>query len=255
MEALFASLVSKYGFEMAAKILGLDQQTDNPKYTFGMPFTGKQVSFSPLQTLGRFGLNKVMSGGIGGMAIPAAFLGGAVMLGRAFDPRRPGSRNYNPNLAGQIDYLNFNNMIGRDPNSGGLKYGPESVLAGQNVVSMFGTNDYRDQLEKKKNYFENRISKGKNYSQTQYEKTLKEIRDFEQDEINKELDKEKKARDRVTSFKSYSGPTGRDIHGGGGGGGFNQASYDAGKASAAAQEQSNRDYARGRFNKGGIASL
>ena len=38
MEALFASLVSKYGFEYAAKALGLDKQTQNPKYTFGMPF-------------------------------------------------------------------------------------------------------------------------------------------------------------------------------------------------------------------------
>jgi hypothetical protein len=33
---------------------------------------------------------------------------------------------------------------------------------------------------------------------------------------------------------------------GGDGGGFDQASYDAGKSSAAAQEQSNRDAARGR---------
>ena len=38
-------------------------------------------------------------------------------------------------------------MTGRDPNSGLGKYGPGSVLAGQNVVSAFGTNDYEDQLQ------------------------------------------------------------------------------------------------------------
>ena len=45
---------------------------------------------------------------------------------------------------------------------------------------------------------------------------------------------------------------GKSLHGdfkkSGDNGGFNQAAYDAGKASAAAQEQSNRDYARGKFS-------
>jgi hypothetical protein len=37
-------------------------------------------------------------------------------------------------------------LIGRDPNTGHLKYGPESVLAGKNVISMFGTNNYEQAL-------------------------------------------------------------------------------------------------------------
>ena len=37
-------------------------------------------------------------------------------------------------------------LIGRDPNSGLLKYGPGSVLAGKNVISGFGTNDYEQAL-------------------------------------------------------------------------------------------------------------
>jgi hypothetical protein len=37
-------------------------------------------------------------------------------------------------------------IIGRDSQSGLLKYGPESVLSGKNVVSMFGTNDYEKML-------------------------------------------------------------------------------------------------------------
>jgi len=245
MEALLASLVSKYGFDIAAKMLGLDQQRQNPKFTFGMPFTSQQVSFNPLKAIGRFGLNKVMSGGLGSMAIPAALLGGAVMLGRTFDPTRPGSRNYNPYLSEQIDYLGTrDNFIGRNPSSGLMQYGPGSVLRGQNVVSMFGTNDYRDQLEKKKDYFENRISKGKNYSKTQYEKTLKEIDDFERAEINKELAKEKRARDQVTrnlmtQNTAYTG-------GGGGGGGNISGSISKGGTD---------DTPGTPFRRGGIASL
>ena len=89
------------------------------------------------------------------------------------NPLNPSASNYNPSLQGQMDMLGgmtgtkisgtyidpYNTqlgftdnltgqaMIGRDPNSGLAKYGPGSVLAGQNVVSGFGTNDYEDQLQ------------------------------------------------------------------------------------------------------------
>lgn len=89
------------------------------------------------------------------------------------NPLNPNASNYNPSLQGQIDMLGgmtgtkisgtyidpYNKqlgftdnltgqaMIGRDPNSGLAKYGLGSVLAGQNVVSGFGTNDYEDQLQ------------------------------------------------------------------------------------------------------------
>ena len=82
------------------------------------------------------------------------------------NPLNPNAQNYNPALQGQIDMLEgmtgtkitgtsdnlkFTDnqmMIGRDPNSGLAKYGPGSVLEGQNVVSGFGTNDYGMQLDK-----------------------------------------------------------------------------------------------------------
>jgi len=90
------------------------------------------------------------------------------MVGRlaaARNPLNPKASNYNPALQGQIDMLEdmtgtrvfgtsdnlqFEDaaMIGRDPNSGLGKYGPGSVLSGQNVVSGFGTNDYVGQLDK-----------------------------------------------------------------------------------------------------------
>ncbi len=51
-------------------------------------------------------------------------------------------------ITGTSDNLNFTDasMIGRDPNSGLLKYGAGSVLAGKNVISGFGTNDYETAL-------------------------------------------------------------------------------------------------------------
>jgi len=88
------------------------------------------------------------------------------------NPLNPSAQNYNPALQGQIDMLEgmtgtrvfgtsdnlqFEDaaMIGRDPNSGLGKYGPGSVLSGQNVVSGFGTNDYVGQLQ---NYIDKMMS-------------------------------------------------------------------------------------------------
>ena len=86
-------------------------------------------------------------------------------LAQKRNPLNPSATNYNPNLQPQMDFLegitgsritgtsgNLKTtdglaMIGRDPNSGLAKYGPGSVLSGQNVVSGFGTNDYEDQLQ------------------------------------------------------------------------------------------------------------
>ena len=205
-----------------------------------MPFTNQQISFDPLKSLGRYGLNKVMSGGISGIAVPAALLGGAVMLGRAFDPMRPGSRNYSPNLKGQIDYLSgISGMIGRDPNSGLMKYGPESVLRGQNVVSMFGTNNYQDQLNKKIDYFEDRIKKGKSINEERYEQAKKEKKDFFE---SKATIREKARQPKTT----YTRPNMRDVAGGGGGGGNISGSVSRGGTD---------DTPGTPFRRGGIASL
>ena len=96
-------------------------------------------------------------------------------LAAARDPLNPKASNYNPSLQGQIDMLggitgsritgtsdNLKTteglaMLGRDPNTGLGKYGPGSVLAGQNVVSGFGTNDYEDQLQ---GYIDEMVSRG-----------------------------------------------------------------------------------------------
>jgi hypothetical protein len=62
-------------------------------------------------------------------------------------PFNPNSPTYNPDFADQLNFLELGDgLIGLS--SVGYKYGPNSVLSGQNVISGFGTNDYLQQLNK-----------------------------------------------------------------------------------------------------------
>ena len=115
------------------------------------------------------------------------------------NPLNPNASNYNKNLQGQIDYLSGlsvdgNMMIGRDPNSGLGKYGPDSVLSGQNVVSGFGTNDYGKQLQNYKDKYKDTMPKER------LKQLNNEIKGLQEDE-------EEKYQNRIDSFvKSYSRP-------------------------------------------------
>jgi hypothetical protein len=72
------------------------------------------------------------------------------------------SRNYNPNFVDQLNFLEMQDgMIGRDQ-SGHLKYGPDSVLAGKNVISLFGSNNYEAALDKEIERLEGILEKNKN---------------------------------------------------------------------------------------------
>ena len=243
METLLQSLAMKYGMEKAIQLLGIDKQQGNPKYAISMGGNTLDIGNMAKRGLLNRSINAITSGGMLG---PGLLLGGALGLGYLTNPLREGSFNYNPNLQGQIDYASGRGYIGKNPNSGLMQYGPESVLRGQNVVSGFGTNDYRDQLGKKQSYFEDRINKGKNYSQTQYEKTLNEIKEYEQDQVNKELAKEKKAAD----IKAKNTMTSNQSYNGGGGGNF--ASQNTGT-----NENFSNTTGKGRtgYGRGGIASL
>ena len=139
--------------------------------------------FPPMTTMGKIGNffnelgSKKVKGTLGDrlqkqsemMTIPLP----ATMMGKLRSPFNPDSPTYNPNLPAQLNFLEGSPMrtrttgqfidpklgavegnfmtttgalIGRDPNTGGLKYGPGSVLAGKNVISGFGTNDYEQAL-------------------------------------------------------------------------------------------------------------
>ena len=104
------------------------------------------------------------------------------------NPFNPDSATYNPNLVGQLNYYEATGNIGRDPNTGGLKYGPNSVLAGKNVISGFGTNNPELAL---KNYIE-KMEKNKKVSKEfkakklkQAKKELKDLQDNTEDKTPK----------------------------------------------------------------------
>ena len=175
MEALLQSLAAKYGYDVAVKLLGIDKQTQNPKYAISMGGNTLDIGNMAKRGLLNRGINSITSGGMLG---PGLLLGGALGLGYLTNPLREGSFNYNPNLKGQIDYASGKGYIGKNSNTGLMQYGPGSVLRGQNVVSGFGTNDYQGQLQNKIDYFENRIALGKPISQKNYEKALEEKADL-----------------------------------------------------------------------------
>jgi len=239
--ALLESLAMKYGYPYAAKLLGIDKQQGNPKYTFGMPFTNNKISFDPMKMIGNQALKSVMGGGkMSSMIGPGLLLGGALALGYARNPLREGSMNYNPYLKDQISYLNKNKMINRNNSAGLLRYGEDSILSGQGVVSLFGTNDYIGQLKKYKDKY------GDTMSQERLDKLDKELMGAEHGAMMQELAEEKKAADikaknTMTSNQSYNG-------GGGGGGGAADIS-DRNRGGYATDDTASF------FSKGGIASL
>ena len=84
MEALFETLKIKVGEAAAKKLLGIDKQQGNPKYTFGMPFTGGKLQINPMRMIANQGIKSLMGGGkMGGMfsvAAPLALGAGAIYL-------------------------------------------------------------------------------------------------------------------------------------------------------------------------------
>ena len=135
-------------------------------------------------------------------------------LAAARNPLNPRASNYNPDLQGQIDNLagmtgtrvfgtsgdlQFEDgaMIGRDPNSGLAKYGPGSVLSGQNVVSGFGTNDYEKQLQ---NYIDKMMARGvlSKFQQTKLDRAYAELK-AEEKRTEKRREEKQKA-DQAKQF-------------------------------------------------------
>ena len=90
MESLLITIALKYGkgkltdmgLNYAAKLLGIDQQQQqNPKYTFGMPFTDGNISLNPMNMLKKSAFNTGIKSLISGGAIAPLTLGaGAIYL-------------------------------------------------------------------------------------------------------------------------------------------------------------------------------
>ena len=150
-----------------------------------------------------------------------------------------------------------------DPSTGLLK-----DIRGKNVRSLMG--NYAESIEQGYIDKEKSIEKSKEnwnikygslgntneYGKTWNEMNKRNVAEFNfltsmKNKFDKQKADLKEKFKKTKSVNIHGGPTFK----GGDNEGFNQAAYDAGKASAAAQEKSNRDYARGKFGQGGIASL
>ena len=146
------------------------------------------------------------------------------------NPLNPRASNYNQDLQGQIDNLEgmtgtgitgtsdnlkFTDnlaMIGRDPGTGLGKYGPGSVLSGQNIVSGFGTNDYEKQLQ---NYIDKMTSYktrskfqqakiDRAYAELKAEEKRTEIRRAEKQKADQEKQRGINARSRADAYDRFS---------------------------------------------------
>ena len=129
------------------------------------------------------------------------------------NPLNPKASNYNRNLAEQLNALdgttgtvtsgsttfmspeqiaagNFGTksgaMLVKDPNTGLDKYGPGSVLSGQNAISGFGTNDYLGQIDKYIDKMKQR-------------KMRKDLSAFQNKKLQDAINERKREIDRVTA--------------------------------------------------------
>ena len=259
--AIAIPLARTYGMNKAIDIAYERLGIDKPSSGVMDIFTGGGINqaFSPTNFLKRQAVNLGVKGlfNLAPKALgPLAIGGGPAYIANQFNPLNPNAKNYSPNLAGQINYLSGkDNFIGTNPNTGLAVYGPGSVLAGKNVMSMFGSNNYQTALNKQIDYFENRIKQGKPINEEKYEQAKKEKKDL----FDYRADVRDKAKTKP-SQPSFQGPTGKDIHGGGGSGGSKSGSKGGSKSggfSSAARGAALHGAKGGlaRYYKGGIASL
>ena len=270
-QALLEALIDRgYAYDVAAKMLGLDKQTQNPKYAISLG----GMKINPMRMIANQGIRSIMSGGkMSGMGMGVPLIAGGLALAYMRNPVREGSMNYNPALQGQIDYLSgMNGMIGSNQSSGLLQYGPNSVLRGKNVVSMFGNNDYAKNLQNYIDKMEAKKTKGYNtigfgpfktkttgftdFQQSQLNKAKKELAGINSGETDIFIDEEVKEK-----RKNYVAPYQGQVHPGSGegqGNAGNQTNKSATSKSAPSRSSRHGSGIGGlhsNYRRGGIASL
>ena len=223
MESLLMSIALKYGkgkltdmgLNYAAKLLGIDQQQQNPKYTFGMPFTDGNISLNPMNMLKKSAFNTGIKSLISGGAIAPLTLG-----------------------AGAIYLLNKN----------------RKKLTGYDTQQAY--EDARDRriANKRLDKITDRIINDKNYGN--YEEALLDSDAGAIKIDDKVMYQSDYFPEPTPKKKTYSAPTGQDIHGDGGNGGGNPTGSPGSKGPGGSDEMGS--FARGGralYSRGGIASL
>ena len=233
---------------------------------------GKELASSGIGKAGKLGMdafNMLKNNN------PLGFVSSLVNTRNALSPR---SSNYNPNLQGQMDFLGGQTgtrITGTSDNlkfTDGLsmindnKYGPGSVLSGQNDVSGFGTNDYGLQLDK---YIEKMMSYAtlSKFQQAKLDRAIAEKKAYEDKIASEAATKAKSDAAKIEAIRQQYASQGRD-YGQGGADAATQASYegaDGSYAGASTQDYGSgekdggiigyKDGGRVEFKKGGLATM
>ena len=168
----------------------------------------------------------------------------ASMASWSLSPFNTESRNYNENFAGQLNFLEgLDNMIGRDQGTGLLRYGPDSVLSGKNVISGFGTNDYQKMLN---NYIQ-KMNANKKISETGKAAKIAQAKE----ELAALLEKQKA--DRQKTNPNWTPPSHYTEQGGGG---YQDKSIHSAPTSHSAPSKTGHMGPGGKhYNTGGLATM
>ena len=155
------SNVSMGGIDQTNAANNMKANTNYPAIT-GLPHSGfEEMDFSETVT-------EPQKKGSNSFGIPSMFLNALNFR----NPLSERSSNYNPALAGQIEDLNKVNFLGTQSSPYQIAGGP---LAGKNLVSMFGTNDYDQMLADKAGWFQKRKDEDKGFSQKNWDAIIAEI--------------------------------------------------------------------------------
>jgi len=191
------------------------------------------------------------------------------------NPLNPNASNYNPNLQPQMDFLegitgskitgtsgNLKTtdglaMIGRDPNSGLTKYGPGSVLSGQNVVSGFGTNDYESQLQGYIDKMIERRTKGvlSEFQQAKLDAAYAELEAAKAAQAIADMKAEQSTIDKAKSNYADVYQSAQDQGFTGPGGGFSTSGAAPGTSLGSGQFSSKSSRGRKDYSQGGLATM
>ncbi len=154
----------------AAQAMNINYPGGNPYYGQRSPQTGfEEMDLSEMVT-------EPQKKGFNFSGIPSMFLNALNFR----NPLSERSSNYNPALAGQIEDLRNVDFGGGKTGSWlGTQSSPYQIaggpLAGKNLVSMFGTNDYDEMLADKAGWFQKRKDDDKAFSQKNWDAILAEI--------------------------------------------------------------------------------
>ena len=227
----------------------------------------------------------------GGQKLPSIF----AAIGRMQSPFNPDSRNYNRDMATQLNYLEGTDgtkltgkkdpytgetiftetsagMIGRDPQSGLMKYGPGTVLEGKNVFSGFGSNNlvsaldrYIDKMKRRgtkdgiydeKNltpYQLEKLKKANIEKQSYFDSSFKKEQEKQRQIEEEKIREEKAKQDAINRAGQIAAQKGADVGVSGGGRGSRRGDADISESSRAAAAKGNyaTDDTAGFFARGG----